>query len=117
MLKFNLDKLFKLRSETKKLGFLTSNGFTPAKAQRLISDKSVGLSFDNIYKLCLAFNCTPNDLFEYVPDKSNPLPPDHPLNALKHEAVPDISNILKSMSVEKLKDLSVKLNTLSSGNE
>ena len=117
MLKFSLDNLFKLRSETKKLGFLTRNGFTPAKAQRLISNKPVGLSFDNIYKLCLAFNRTPNDLFEYVPDKSNPLQPDHPLNALKHEAVPDISNILKSMSVEKLKDLSLKLNSLSSGNE
>lgn len=112
MLKLKLDKLFKLRAENKKIGFLMRNGFSKSKAEYLATNKTKQLSFDTLYKLCLAFNCSPNNLFEYIPDKSNPLSADHPLNSLKSEPVPDVSSMLKSMSVEKLIDLSKQIKSM-----
>lgn len=109
MLKLKLDYLFKLRAENKKIGFLMRNGFSKSKAERLAANKTKQLSFESIYKLCLAFNCSPNDLFEYVPDKSKPIPDEHPLNELKSEYISDVSSMLQSMSVEKLKDLSKQI--------
>lgn len=112
MLKSNLDNLFKLKAENKKIGFLMKNGFSQSQAQHLALNKTKQFSFDTIYKLCLAFNCLPNDLFEFIPDKSKPLSAEHPLNLLKSEPVPDVSAMLKSMSVRKLIDLSKQIKAM-----
>lgn len=33
-------------------------------------DKSKGIEFETLNKLCFALDCTPNDLFKYVPDEN-----------------------------------------------
>lgn len=33
-------------------------------------DKSKGIEFETLNKLCFALDCTPNDLFRYVPDEN-----------------------------------------------
>ncbi len=33
-------------------------------------DKSKGIEFETLDKLCFALDCTPNDLFRYVPDEN-----------------------------------------------
>ncbi len=32
-------------------------------------DKSKGIEFETLNKLCFALDCTPNDLFRYIPDE------------------------------------------------
>lgn len=34
----------------------------------LYSDKTKGIDFATLDKLCYALDCTPNDLFRYIPD-------------------------------------------------
>ncbi len=33
-------------------------------------DKSKGIEFETLDKLCFALDCTPNDLFKYIPDEN-----------------------------------------------
>ena len=35
----------------------------------MINNKTTGIKFETIFKLCNIFNCTPNDLFEITKDK------------------------------------------------
>ncbi len=37
-------------------------------ASHLYHDKTKGIDFDTLNKLCYALDCTPNDLFKYIPD-------------------------------------------------
>ena len=32
-------------------------------------DKTKGIEFETLNKLCYALDCTPNDLFRYIPDE------------------------------------------------
>ena len=32
-------------------------------------DRTKGIEFETLNKLCFALDCTPNDLFRYIPDK------------------------------------------------
>ena len=34
----------------------------------LYYDKTKGIDFETMNKLCFALECTPNDLFRYIPD-------------------------------------------------
>ena len=35
----------------------------------IYKDKTKGIEFDTLDKLCYALECTPNDLFRYIPDE------------------------------------------------
>ncbi len=37
---------------------------------RIYKKKTKSITFDNLSKLCFALDCTPNDLFKYVPDEN-----------------------------------------------
>lgn len=37
---------------------------------RIYKKKTKSITFDNLNKLCFALDCTPNDLFRYVPDEN-----------------------------------------------
>ncbi len=39
----------------------------------LYHDKTTSIEFETINKLCYALECTPNDLFRYVPDEEPPV--------------------------------------------
>ena len=34
----------------------------------LYHDKTAGIEFETLNKLCFVFDCTPNDLFKYIED-------------------------------------------------
>ena len=35
----------------------------------IYKDKTKGIEFETLNKLCYALDCTPNDLFRYIPDE------------------------------------------------
>ncbi len=65
------------------------------------------LKVKTLEKLCLALNCTPNDLFEWRDDGAQSLLRDnHPLHALRKETVnKKFSEIMQDIPLEKLGEL------------
>ena len=64
-------------------------------------------SLETVEKLCLALNCTPNDLLEWVPSKDMATNSAHSLNALKrNEAIlNNMAQLMNSVSLEKLEKI------------
>lgn len=52
-------------AETAKLAGLNYN-----TVYNLFHDITKGIDFETLDKLCFALNCTPNDLFRYIPDEN-----------------------------------------------
>ena len=97
ILYFNIPKLFKLRNISKPRIFLSQNGFyifTDKKSRHLPRCRS-NISVNVVEKLCLALNCTPNDLLEWIPSKDSQVPENHPLHALKPSETLDLDELLK----------------------
>ena len=51
------------KSETAKLSGLDYN-----TVDNLYRDKTKGIEFETMNKLCFALDCNPGDLFKYIPD-------------------------------------------------
>ena len=104
MLKINLNKVFRLRGIAKPEKFLVQNGFTESIAYNITKTKTPALKLQNLNKLCSILSCTPNDLIEWTPDQSNPLPENHPLQKLKPAEVLNLSELLKDVPAEKISE-------------
>ncbi len=52
-------------SETAKLAGLSYN-----TVDKVYRNETKGIDFETLDKLCFALNCTPNDLFRYIPDEN-----------------------------------------------
>ena len=44
-------------------------GISRKTLYNIYNDKTKGIEFETLNKLCYALDCTPNDLFRYIPDK------------------------------------------------
>ena len=102
MLKLDLNRLFKVKAIQKKAAFLKQNGFTKGQAYKLANLNTKSISFKSLENFCRIFNCTPSDLFSYVPDNQNPLPTEHSLNSLIRPETQDINEMLKDLSPDKI---------------
>ncbi|WP_339017682.1 helix-turn-helix transcriptional regulator [Fusobacterium animalis] len=69
MLKNHLSKLMGEKRYTI-IEVSRKTGLTTSTISNLYNDKVKRLDFDTLEKLCKLFNCQPNDLFEYIPDKT-----------------------------------------------
>lgn len=47
---------------------VTLTGIIRKTIYNIYNDKTKGIEFDTLDKLCFALDCTPNDLFRYIPD-------------------------------------------------
>ncbi len=48
---------------------VTLTGISRKTIYNIYNDKTKGIEFDTLDKLCFALECTPNDLFRYIPDE------------------------------------------------
>ena len=86
--------------------FLRKNGFTHNIATQLINNKIKAINLAHIEKLCLIFNCTPNDLFDYKPTqpveqlKNNPL-----TSIIKNQQPVNFNELVRSLPLDKLKEI------------
>jgi DNA-binding Xre family transcriptional regulator len=67
MMYFNFSKLFKLRGISKGTKFLEKHGLSYNQAYRMLYYRSSETHLKLLEKVCLALNCTPNDLIEWKP--------------------------------------------------
>jgi DNA-binding Xre family transcriptional regulator len=113
MLFYNVKRVLELRGVEKPYSFLARKGFVSHTITNFLSNSVGYIKAEQMEKLCILFNCTPNEFYEWRPDKSTSLPEDHPLQALKrHIPSPHISNLVKDVPVEKMRELEAFINDL-----
>ena len=67
MLQWNFKKVFTARNVVKPYTWLVSQGISRGVASRMSTGKTDKISLKHLEKLCLALNCSPNDLLEWEP--------------------------------------------------
>lgn len=105
MLKFNPKQMFLMRGIEKTTNFLVRLGYSYPTASKFLKSKSSFVKLKDIEKMCLALNCTPNDLFEWQPDTNSTVAESHALYALKKEQQMSVRQLVKDLPVEKLSKL------------
>lgn len=113
MLDLNVKRILDLRGISRPFTFLLENGFIRSTAHKFVHGQVWQIKLDQIEKLCLLLNCTPNDLFEWRPGKNVSAPENHAIKALiKGKAAPPLSQIVKDIPIEKLDRIEGLLNQL-----
>lgn len=106
MLKYNLQRLFRMKGIRYPMAFLTKSGIKQSAAYRLTGNDIATISTPDLEVLCRSLKCTPNDLFEWTPGSQSEDRPDNPLFILKRsESKFDISGLVHDMPVDKLEQL------------
>lgn len=103
MLIFNPKKILSLRGIEKVAGFMVKSEFTYQSAGRVLKSRASLIKVKDIERLCVALNCTPNDLFEWKADQTTVLPEGHSLNALSRgEKTRNLQQMVKNIPSDKL---------------
>lgn len=104
--------MFLLRGIEKTTNFLVRLGYSYPTASKFLKSKSSFVKLRDIEKICLALNCTPNDLFDWQPDANTVISESHALHSLKKEKTPSVVQMVKDLPVEKLSKLHDIINDL-----
>lgn len=106
MIYFNLKRILKLKGITYPFSYFMSLGYSRGTASKMAQNQVLSFTVDKLEQYCIHFNCTPNDLFEYRPNAVNPLPAEHPLQALKRQDnTSEINALLHNLPIEKIREL------------
>jgi DNA-binding Xre family transcriptional regulator len=106
MLNLNLRRIFKARGIEQPYKYLVQKGFVPFTAHKYKNGKVEHMRLDHIERLCILLNCTPNDIFDWVPNDLLDDHPNHPLQRIrKREKKVEINKLLAGMSLEKLEEI------------
>lgn len=113
MLTFNPKKMLLLRGIERFTAFFVNLGMDYSTASRFLKSESQFVKIKDIEKLCIALNCTPNDLFDWKPDQNTILPENHSINALiKSESAVNLQQLVKEIPAERLSEIEGLLNEL-----
>lgn len=110
MLTLDIRPILKLRGINNPYTFLVKMGFVPRTAVAWTNGDVGYIRPEQVEKLCVALNCTPNDLFHHTPSSKSPLADNHALNALiRTGSAPDITQLLRNLPPDRLSDLAASL--------
>jgi|SRR3990170_1754825 len=104
MLKINCKKVMVARGILSPIIHLRKHGLAYHHAHRLLVKNFRVISLDVLEKLCLALNCTPNDVLEWTPDTPAQDTELTSLRLLKPEAN-NVSTLLSELPYNKLKEI------------
>jgi hypothetical protein len=103
MLTFNFTRIFKARGIDKPFRYLVNAGYSEGFSTRIVNNRTEKLNLKDIEKLCVMFQCTPNDLLQWYPSKNEINIENHPLYSLKRtEKVIHLTKILNAVPLNKL---------------
>ncbi|MFN0033396.1 MAG: helix-turn-helix domain-containing protein [Flavobacteriales bacterium] len=77
-------------------------GAAEATIKALLTRPIANIKITTLTNLCLALNCTPNDLLTFTPPSGKPLPEGHALNTLAPTAPFDMLSALQNLPKDKL---------------
>lgn len=112
MLQLNILPILKARGIEQPYKFLVKNGFVPFTAHKFKNSKVEHIRVDHIERLCILLNCTPNDIFEWMPDDLLDDKPEHPLQKVRHNKRPELHKLLSKIPADKLKEAEALLSGL-----
>ena len=103
MLTFNFKRIFRARGIDKPFSYLVKGGYSQNMATRIVNGRLQRMDLPDIEKLCVLFQCTPNDFLEWTPGSHEVNPGNHPLAPLKRdETVVHLTQLLNTVPLEKL---------------
>jgi DNA-binding Xre family transcriptional regulator len=106
MLLLNLKRIFKARGIDQPYKFLVKSGFVPFTAHKYKNSKVEQIRLDHIEQLCILLNCTPNDIFEWMPNDLLDDRDDHPLQVIRRrEKKIEIAKMLSKLSLSRLEEV------------
>lgn len=106
MLTFNFTRLFRLRGIEKPFSYLVSHGYSENFASRIKNNRIESLRLKDLERLCDLFQCTPNDLFQWTPEKKDQSVESHHLFELKRNyTAPQMTKLINSVPFNKLADI------------
>jgi|YelNatPaOPRAMG01_1025707.scaffolds.fasta_scaffold03198_11 DNA-binding Xre family transcriptional regulator len=110
MLKYNLDRIFLLRGIENPSVFLMKHGFKDFTAYRFVKKTFTSISPKHLEKLCLIFNCTPNDLMEWIPDSTQTQFETTALrNLIRVSTNSNAAQLIKEVPIEKMEEFVHKI--------
>ena len=114
MLKYNIARLFKVKGISKPIPYLIKAGFKRNAASRLLNKGEITLKVKQIETICLALKCTPNDLFEWIPDKPELINGNNPLCKLIGDSsgIIDLRKIAEELPFNKLPEFAKKVDEI-----
>ena len=110
MLYLNLKRVMRLRGIEKHNKFLVDLGFAPATVRNLLKNAVWRMDFENLERICLALNCTPNDVLEWLPPDNQANPEAQALIKLTRKKENDLPKLLKDLPIEKFEQIIDLLN-------
>jgi DNA-binding Xre family transcriptional regulator len=106
MVKLNFNRIMKGRAIERPYSYLVKAGFSRNISIRMIAGTVRVLRLENLERLCLLFQCTPNDLFEWIPGREITDAEFHPLKSLiRTENMVDLRIALNALPYEKLAEV------------
>ena len=113
MLTIDLRPIMKLRGVQFPYKFLVKLGFPAETATNWTNGRVGYIRPSQLEKLCVALNCTPNDLMQWHPDAKTPLTDTHALNALiQTQPTPDLMTLARELPPEKAAQLTSLIESL-----
>lgn len=102
MFYLNLKKIMRLRGIENDYRMLLKLGFASSTARMLLDGSAYQIKFEQLEKICLALNCTPNDLLEWQPPAESPVAETHSLQNLRRKPEKDLPKLLAEIPSNKL---------------
>jgi len=110
MIRWNLKRIFTAKGILAPNKFLIQNGHSKSYASSLMNNTVYSISFKKLEQLCVSLNCTPNDLFDFVPDKKVTLPEGHALHSIsKSDMIDEVAKLMQDLPMEKIEEMWDKL--------
>jgi hypothetical protein len=106
MLKFNFQRIFKAKGIDRPFTYLLGQGFQRSAASRINAGSMTSIKLKELERYCEKFECTPNDLLEWTPNKYVEDADKHPLISLRRvDSSVNIKAMLNSIPVAHLEEI------------
>lgn len=106
MIKFNFQRIFNGKGIEKPFSYLISKGYSRNMATRINTGKLKTMNLKDVERFCLMFECTPNDLLEWMPEKFAGDASKHPLSGLvRVDSGVNIKAILNAIPIAQLEEI------------
>ena len=103
MITYNFDRIFKARGIERPFSYLRQAGFSDNFATKIKNNRVARLNLKEIERLCIVLKCTPNDLYEWEPDKDSQIEKDHPIYTIKKsEKTINLTKLMNSVPLGQL---------------
>lgn len=104
MLTFQLKELLERKGYKPNAQVLRNLGFSYTTAYKMLNGEVSSVNFKHLEELCIFLNCTPNDLYRFVPENPLQVPRAHSLWQIRknEEHLENPADIVKRMNPEQL---------------